>query len=100
MQHLHASAQEDNVDPNGDPDRVPSVFCEKRCVYYCAGCSCLDILLLVLAIPFIILVPPIGLILAAIAPGAAILYTAYRYCKDQVTVGQMVACCVEVMLWM
>jgi hypothetical protein len=48
----------------------------------------------------VIFVQPIGLILAALAPGVAILFFSYRYYGAQVTVGQMAVCVFEVMLWM
>lgn len=75
-------------------------FFDKRCATYFCGCTCTDIVLLLLAIPFVVVVAPVGLIMAALAPGAAILYFSYRYYREYVTVGQMVVCCIEIILWM
>lgn len=75
-------------------------FCEKRCAVYFCGCAASDLILLLLTIPFVIIVAPLGLVMAALVPGGVILYFSYRYYRDFVTIGQMAVCCFEIMLWM
>jgi hypothetical protein len=87
-------------DQGSPDDRAELKFCEKKCAKYFCGCIWLDIVLLVLAIPFLLIVEPIGLIWVALAPGFAILYFSYRYYRDYVTIGQMVVCFFEIILWM
>ena len=79
---------------------IPLNFCNRQCCKYFFGCICSVIGALILCIPIIIFLYPIGLIAAAIAPGAIILFFTHRYYGEQVTIGQMTMCFFEVMLWM
>ena len=64
-------------------------FCEKSCWCYFCGCNLFIILGLLISLIFVILISPIGLILAALTPGVVILYLCYSRYKNQITIGQM-----------
>mmetsp|Transcript_4357 Transcript_4357/g.4474 ORF Transcript_4357/g.4474 Transcript_4357/m.4474 type:complete len:364 (+) Transcript_4357:222-1313(+) len=75
-------------------------FCERRCCNYFWGCCCSLAGLLVVAFVIGLVIPAIGLIIAAVAPSVMILVFVNQYYKEQVTAGQMTVSFLEAILWM
>jgi hypothetical protein len=85
-----AGTQQENVHQSQNEVTPPSQFCEKMCWKYSCGCISLVIVGLLISFGLLLLFSPLGLLVAALVPGAIILYCTWLFYQDQVTKGQMI----------
>ena len=85
--NLDAEAQ---TDDNTQATQPPAAnFCDDKCNKFFWGYCCLLSVLFLCSAFIGIVIPAVGMILAALAPSVLILIFTNIYYKDQVTVGQM-----------
>jgi hypothetical protein len=76
-------------DLSDGPEEPETKFCERACQNYVCGYFVILIFALLLCFAVVIMLPPVGLVCAALAPGVVILLLVRRYYEAQITTGQL-----------